>query len=104
MNKVTRLAITALLGIDILSTVATANTNKGKKLYIQKLKVACGFNGAKFARSHTQDEWESIKQAGKFSKEVKNICPKSDLKPKYENDIYDFSYVYAKGSGNIPSY
>ena len=103
MNHIARLVITTLLGIDILSTVATANINKGKKLYIQKLKVACGFNGAKFARSHTQDEWEAIKQAGKFSKEVKSICPKSDLKSKYENDIYDFAYVYAKGSGNIPS-
>jgi len=103
MNKITKLALAALLGMAVLSTTATADVNKGKKVYMKKLKAACGFNGAKFAREHTQDEWESIKQAGKFGVEVQKICPKSKLKSKYENDIYDFSYEYAKDSGNVPS-
>ena len=103
MNNITKLAVAALLGLAVLSTAASADVNKGKKIYMKKLKAACGYNGAKFARAHTQDEWETIKEAGKFGAEVKKICPKSKLKAKYENDIYDFSYEFAKDSGNVPS-
>lgn len=103
MNKMTKLAVAALLGMAVFSTAASADVNKGKKIYMKKLKAACGFNGAKFARVHTQDEWEALKESGKFDDEVKKICPKSKLKPKYENDIYDFSYEFAKDSGNVPS-
>jgi hypothetical protein len=103
MNTTTKLAVAALLGITLLSSTAMADVNKGKKIYMKKLKAACGFNGAKFARVHTQDEWEAIKEAGKFGGEVKKICPKSKMKAKYENDVYDFSYEYAKDSGNVPS-
>ena len=103
MNKIIELVFTTLVGIAVLLTIASADVNKGKKIYMKELKATCGFNGAKFARAHTQDEWESIKEAGKFGLEVQNICPKSKLKSKYENDIYDFSYEYAKDSGNVPS-
>lgn len=103
MNNITKLAIAALLGTAVLSTTATADVNKGKKIYMKKLKAACGFTGAKFAIKHTQDEWENIKQAGKFGAEVKAICPKAKLKPKYENDVYDFAYEFASDSGNVPS-
>ena len=72
-------------------------------MYLKKLKSKCGFSGAKFAHKHTQDEWESIKEAGKFGAEVAKICPASKLKTKYENDVYDSSYEYAKDSGNVPS-
>jgi len=104
MNHITKLAIAALLGIAVLSTTATADVNKGKKIYMKKLKATCGFSGAKFAVNHTQDEWEDIKQAGKFGAELKSICPKSTLKSKYENDVYDFAYEYASDSGNVPSF
>jgi len=103
MKNVTKLAIAALLGMAVLTTTASADVKKGQKVYLKKLKASCGFNGAKFAHNHTQDEWESIKQAGKFGAEVTKICPKAKLKPKYENDVYDFSYQYAKDSGNVPS-
>jgi len=103
MNKITKLAIATLLGLAVLSTSATADVKKGQKMYLKKLKAKCGFSGAKFAHKHTQDEWENIKEAGKFGAEVVKICPTSKLKSKYENDIYDFSYEYAKDSGNIPS-
>jgi len=104
MNNVTKVAVTVLLGLVVLSTTATADVKKGQKIYLKKMKKACGFSGAKFARKHTQDEWEEIKEAGKFSAEVEKICPKASLKPKHENHIYDFSYEYASDSGNVPSY
>ena len=103
MNTITKAAVAALLGLAVLSTTATADVKKGQKIYLKKMKKACGFSGAKFAHKHTQDEWEEIKEAGKFAAEVKKICPKVNLKPKYENHIYDFSYEYASDSGNVPS-
>ena len=93
----------ALFGVALLSGAANADIKKGQKIYLKKLKAACGFNGAKFAVKHTQDEWEALKESGKFGAEVKKICPKSHLKPKYENDLYDFVYEYASDSGKVPS-
>ncbi len=108
MTKLTKLALAALLGMAVLSTTASANVEKGKKIYMKKLKASCGFSGAKFATKHTQDEWEKIKGAGKFKDEIVKICPKASkaagkLKDKYINDLYDFSYEYASDSGNVPS-
>ena len=103
MNNITKLAVAALLGMTLLSTTASADVKKGQKIYLKKLKAACGFSGAKFAHQHTQDEWEAINGSGKFADEVKKLCPKSDLKPKYVPHVYDFAYEYAKDSGNIPS-
>jgi hypothetical protein len=103
MTKMTKLALAALLGMAVLSTTASADVAKGKKIYMKKLKAACGFSGAKFATKHTQDEWEKIKGAGKFQEEVAKICPGAKLKDKYVNDVYDFAYEYASDSGNVPS-
>jgi len=103
MTKMTKLALAALLGMAVLSTTASADAVKGKKIYQKKLKAACGFTGAKFAIKHTQDEWEQIKGAGKFQDEVAKICNGAKLKDKYVNDVYDFAYEFASDSGNVPS-
>lgn len=103
MNNITKLALAALLGMTLLSTTASADVKKGQKIYLKKLKAPCGFSGAKFAHKHTQDEWESIKEAGKFVEEVKKICPKAKIKEKYVPNVYDFVYEYASDSGNVPS-
>ncbi len=105
----TKIAVATLLGMTLLSSAATADVKKGQTIFLKKLKAPCvaaGINnGAKFAIKHTQDEWEEIKQAGKFADEIVKICPKASgkLKPKYENDVYDFSYEYASDSGKVPS-
>ena len=99
----TKLALAALLGLAVFSTTASADANKGKKIYMKKMKSPCGFSGAKFATKHTQGEWEKIKGAGKFAAEAAKICPGLKLKDKYVNDVYDFSYEYASDSGNVPS-
>ena len=103
MKNVMKLATAALLGVAVLSTTATADVKKGQKLYMKKMKAACGFSGAKFAQKHTQDEWEAINDAGKFKEEAQKICPGLKLKDKYVPHIYDFSYEYASDSGNVPS-
>jgi len=103
MNKITKMAVVALLGLAVFSTTASADVKKGQKLYMKKMKAVCGFTGAKFAAKHTQDEWEAINEAGKFAEEAAKICPGVKLKEKYIPHIYDFSYEYASDSGNVPS-
>ncbi len=103
MTQMTKVAAAALLGMALLSTSAMADINKGKRIYMKKMKAACGFSGAKFAVKHTQSEWEEIKGAGKFKEEAEKICPGLKLKDKYVNDVYDFAHEYASDSGNVPS-
>ena len=103
MKNVMKLATAALLGVAVLSSTATADVKKGQKLYMKKMKAACGFSGAKFAQKHTQDEWEEINGAGKFAEEAAKICPGLKLKDKWVPHIYDFAYEYASDSGNVPS-
>ena len=103
MNNLTKLAVSALLGLTLLSATASADVRKGQKIYLKKLKAPCGISGGKFSHSHTQDEWEAIYEAGKFAAEVKKLCPKAKIKSKYVPHVYDFVYEYAKDSGNIPS-
>ncbi|TET88331.1 MAG: cytochrome C [Sulfurovum sp.] len=103
MTKMTKLAVSALLGLAVLSTTASADVKKGQKLYMKKMKASCGFSGAKFAAKHTQDEWAAIKGAGKFVEEAEKLCPGVNLKEKYVPHIYDFAHEYASDSGNVPS-
>jgi len=105
MTKFTKLAVAALFAFAVVGTTASADVAKGQKLYSKKLKGACSFTGAKFAAKHTQDQWEEIKNAGKFGEEVVKICPKAEgkYKDKWNDNLYDFSYEYASDSGNVPS-
>lgn len=103
MNNITQMVIIALLGLTLLTTTTSADVKKGQKIYLKKLKALCGFSGAKFAYTHTQDEWEAIKEAGKFAAEVKRLCPKANIKAKYVPHVYDFVYEYASDSGKVPS-
>jgi len=103
MTKMTKVAVAALLGMAVLSTTASADANKGKKIYMKKMKATCGFSGAKFAAKHTQAEWEAINGAGKFAEEAAKLCPGVKLKAKYVPNVYDFAHEYASDSGNVPS-
>jgi len=103
MNNFTKLAVAALLGMTLLSSTASADVKRGQKIYLKKLKAPCGMNGSKFARKHTQNQWETIQEAGKFADEVTKICPKAKIRTKYIPDVYDFVYEYASDSGNVPS-
>ncbi len=105
MKKITKLAIAALFGFAMMTTTLSADAAKGQKLYSKYMKDVCGFSGAKFAASHTQDEWEEINTAGKFADEVKAICPaiSDSYKDAWSEYLYDFSYEYASDSGNVPS-
>lgn len=106
MRKLVKIALAAALVLGVASTTASADAVKGQKLFSKKMKKACGITGAKFAAKHSQDEWEAIKEDGKFEEEIMKICPKIKqgyIKQKWQGHIYDFSYEYANDSGNVPS-
>jgi hypothetical protein len=90
--------------IATVPTIATAGAKKGQKLFKKKFRKKCGFSGVRFARSHTQHEWENIYQAGKFPAEVKKICPRLKLdkiKSSWWQHVYQFSVKYAS-DGVVP--
>ena len=104
MKKFLSIVATSVLIAGIATTTVSADPAKGQKLYLKKLKKACGINGAKMAAKHTQDEWEKIKESGKLEEELKAQCPNlKDVKDKYLDDLFDFFYEYASDSGNVPS-
>jgi len=106
MTNVLKTILAGALLLSVVGTTASADARKGQKLFIKKFKSDCGFNGAKFAAKHSQDEWEEIMNAGKFKDELIKICPSvkpEDVKDSWIEHIYDFSYEYANDSGNVPS-
>lgn len=100
------LAGALLLGATTTTLMAAPSATKGQKIFIKKFKEPCGFNGAKFASKHTQDEWKAIMDGGNFKSEFTKICPKvkeSDIKDSWVPHIYEFSHKFAVDSGNVPS-
>ena len=78
---------------------------KGEKLFVKKLQKYCEISGGEFALRYSQDEWEEIAEAGEFDNVTLEICPK--LKNVYQAQwtptLYQFAYMYASDSGNVPS-
>ena len=106
MNKLLRTVLASMMILAVSTTVASADVNKGKKLYMKKLKKACGMSGAAMAGKHTINEWSELNTDGKIADEIKLICPKvkdKDLKDKYLEHYYDFFKEYGSDSGNVPS-
>jgi hypothetical protein len=106
MKKFAKIALAATIILSVGATSAVASPDKGQKLYVKKLKKACGISGAVAAGKHTQAEWTEIKDAGKMADEIKAICPNvtdDALKDKYLPNYYDFFNEYANDSGNVPS-
>ena len=103
MTKFTKLAVSTLLGMAIMTTFASADAAKGQKLYSKKLKDSCGMTGAEFAAKHSQDEWSKINEDGKMADEIGAICGGATIKEKLIPFIYDFANEYANDSGNVPS-
>jgi len=102
------MTVLALAAFTMMSTptVSTAggNAKKGQKIFKKKFRKYCRFSGVKFARNHTQDEWEEIWEDGDFKKEAKKICPRlkvQRIKKSWWKDVYEFSYKYAS-DGVVP--
>ena len=101
---VTALSLVAFAMVST-PTVATASVAKGQKIFKKKMRKYCGFSGVKFARMHTQDEWEEIYEDGDFQKETKKLCPKLDvkkIKKSWWDHLYEFTYEYGAGGSHVP--
>jgi len=104
MKKILTILALAFLVTAAMPTVASANAKKGQKIFKKKFRKKCGFSGVRFARNHTQAEWEDIYEKGKFKSEAKKICPRlkvEKIKKKWWKDVYQFSYKYAS-DGMVP--
>ncbi len=106
MNNLLKTVLASTMLLALSTTVVSADTAKGQKLFTKKLKSACGISGAVMAGKHTQGEWEEINSSGKIANEIKIICPSvkdKALKEKYLQHYFDFFKEYASDSGNVPS-
>ena len=104
MKKLLTACILVGLAMTTLTTTASAGPKKGQKIFKKKFRKYCKFSGVKFARNHTQDEWEEIWEDGDFKAEAKRICPRLKLKKikkSYWKHVYQFSYKYAR-DGVVP--
>jgi len=103
-----KLALAALLGLALISTTASADQAKGKRVYQKFMKDACGKTGGAVAGKHTQKEWNKL-TGDAFKAELGKICPTTtkflDGKKfkKLEKHLHDFMYEFGKGSGNVPA-
>lgn len=95
----------ALAALTVLGTTSvSAGVPKGQKIFKKKFRKSCKFSGVRFARHHTQAEWEDIYDNGEFENEAKRICPRlkiNKIKKSWWKEVYEFSYMYAK-DGKIP--
>ena len=94
---ITTLSVSILL-VSLFPSNSIASVALGKKTYKKKFHKVCGFTSVKFARNHTQGEWEEIYEAGKLPQEAQIICPKLDvttIKNERWKDIFDYVTKYA---------
>jgi len=104
MTKFTKLALVALFGMALMTTTASADADKGQKIYSKKLKETCKMDGGKFAAKHTQDEWTAIVEDGKLAEEIITICGEgAKVKEKKLGHVGDFVQEFASDSGNVPN-
>ena len=103
MKDIIKAMLVMLVILGMGASTLNADADKGKRMYLKKLKNTCQMGGLEMATKHTQDEWKKIQEDGVIAAEIKKFCPTvSDkaLKEKYLNDYADFFIKFAKGSGN----
>ena len=113
MLKKLLIALPALLILAGGSAIASEkygwNPEKGKKLFVSKIKKqVCkkklSIKG--FTQAHTQAEWKEIIKKDSFIKAMSKLCPefkKSLFTEKQIASLEDAAINYAKDSYNIPS-
>jgi opacity protein-like surface antigen len=103
-----KLALAALLGMALISSTASADATKGKRIYQKFMKDGCSQTGGAVAGKHTQKEWSKL-EGDAFKAELEKICPttKDFLEgkkfKKLNKHLHDFMYEFGKGSGNVPA-
>jgi hypothetical protein len=104
MKKILTILALSFFVTATMTTSVMAGAKTGQKIFKKKFRKKCGFSGVRFARNHTQAEWEEIWDEGKFKDEAKKICPRlnvNKIKEKWWKHVYDFSHKYAS-DGVVP--
>lgn len=105
MKKLMTVLMLAAFTMASTPTIVSADVVTGQKVFKKKLRKYCGFSGVRFARMHSQDEWEEIYDNGDFQKETKKICPRLDvksIKASWWKSLYEFTYEYGTGGSHVP--
>ena len=91
--------------VPTVSEARRASYKKGQRIFKKKLRKYCRFSGVRFAKKHTQDEWEELWDDGRFKSETQRICPRLKLRKirrSWWKHIYKFTYTYARGGEKVP--
>ncbi|HEY9190381.1 MAG TPA: hypothetical protein VIM88_05900 [Sulfurovum sp.] len=96
-----------LVALTMVSTptIASASVKTGQKVFKKKMRKYCGVSGVRFARMHSQTEWEDLWYDGEFKEETKRLCPKlpvKKIKESWWKHVYDFTYEYGTGGSHVP--
>jgi len=111
MKKSISLVLVTLFGFSIFATNAAADANRGKMVYMKKLKNVCKKDGIKngglFALKHNRREWAALKKEDKLKAEWNSICPHGEkkinkMRIKDVKNLYDFVWKYAS-DGEVPT-
>jgi hypothetical protein len=101
-SNLMKLIATVFAATALTVSFAQADVAKGQKLYQKKYKKSCAMSGAKMAGSHTQDEWEEMRDEGTLLEYLNGKCG-GGVQEKHLEHLYDFFYEYGSDSGNVPS-
>jgi hypothetical protein len=103
MKTLTKLAVIALFGFAMTTSVATAGSiNKGQSIYGKKIKGQCGDKPATdLTQKYKQKEWEAALKDGTFVEKVKTVCPDVKYKDKWTPHLFEFVYEYAKDGEDL---
>ena len=107
MKKTIPIFLLLSFGHLLAQSNLSVNTYKLKtiqSIYKKKMRKKCKFSLTYFSKKHTRKEWKKIYEKDNFITEFSNICPAgtSMLKKSYIEPLYNFSYKYAKDSGEFP--
>ncbi len=111
MKRFVSFMMAVFVGVALFTTAASADARHGQKFYLKKISGKCRKDGIKnggmFAKIHTRDQWDRLKEKGKLQKEWSRICPHAakkikKMKKKDVKNLFDFVWKYAK-DGEEPS-
>lgn len=113
-KKYFKIFLSSLLFLSVFGTSAFADSQKGQKWYLSKIKKTINIKGNEFTALHSQAEWKDLFAGdgskfiawakGKYdSKEFHDFLDSDKFKNKYMEDVRDFCVEFAKDSGKIPS-
>ncbi len=81
-----------------IGLIAVGEVTSGAKLYRDEMQKACNMSGYTLAKKKTKDEWKEIAQNGKFSYEIKKLCPNIEFKNIWTPDIYEYLHTNASST------